>query len=146
MSMEEYKDYQYKAIIDCSNFGDCPEFILKRNMHIIYSLIVGFFLGIGILFLLVQFNALNLSAKHYVYVDVDKVINEVNDKLFEQIKTNKIDDKKVEEKLLKAKNQFNNLLKQYAIEHNAIVFSTNKVIAGAENVTEYFITNLKEIK
>lgn len=126
--------------------NETSKLIHKSKLLIIPAILIGFLLGIVSIVVLIRSNTIELSSKQYVYVDVEKVINEVNNNLLEQIKANKIEDKEVETKLLKAKEKFDRLLKNYAKNHNAIVISGNKVISGAKDITEYFISHLKEIE
>jgi len=103
------------------------------------SFMAGLSMGVGIITILCSLNAINLNPKQYVYVDIEKVIESVNKSLSEQTQTNKISEEEVRSKLTFAKHRFDSLLKNYADENNAIIFSTTKVIAGASNATEYFI-------
>lgn len=123
---------------------------LKENLHkelqIPLAILFGILIGIMCMLVLSHSNVIDLSTKHYVYVDVERIISEVNDDLLEQIKNNKIDDKVVEVKLAKSKAKFDNLSEIYTKTHNAVVFSSTKVISGAEDITEYFISEIKGIE
>lgn len=101
-------------------------------------LILGMLMGILVILLLSFSNAINLNSKEYVYVDVEKVISSVNNEISRQIKEKKITDNDVSAKLVLAKNKFDQSLGAYVKKHNAIVFSSSKVIAGAIDLTEYF--------
>lgn len=122
----------------------------KSNIRFIQMLgtfLFGVSNGMVIIKLLCMFNILDFNPKQYVYVDVEQVITAVNNEVTQQIEAQKITDEIVSAKLELARNKFNQILKTYAKEHNAIVFSSSKVIAGADNVTEYFIEQtLKGLK
>lgn len=122
----------------------------KSNIRFIQRLgtfLFGVSNGIVIIKLLCMFNILDFNPKLYVYVDVEQVITAVNKEVTQQIEAQKITDEIVSAKLELARNKFNQILKTYVKEHNAIVFSSSKVIAGADNVTEYFIEQtLKGLK
>lgn len=119
---------------------------LNKDFYMPLAVLVGFLLGITCMIALAQSNVIVLFAKQYAYVDVERVINEVNNDLLDQIKSNKIDDTEVEVKLTKAKTRFDNLLANYTRSHNTVVFSSTKVISGAEEITDYFISHLKEVE
>lgn len=139
MYMEEHKEQDKKGL-------EVDKAILNKNTLIILAILVGFLLGIISIIVLVRSNVIDLTAKQYVYVDVERVISEVNNDLLEQIKNNQIDDQEVGNRLSKAKTKFDNLLANYTKKNNAVVFSANKVISGTKDITEYFITKLKEIE
>lgn len=119
---------------------------LNKDFYMPLAALFGFLLGIICTIALAQSNVIDLSTKQYAYVDVERVINEVNNDLLDQIKNNKIDDTEVEVKLTKAKTRFDNLLANYTRSHNTVVFSSTKVISGAEEITDYFISHLKEVE
>lgn len=123
-------------------------FVIRRKVfEIIITFLFGLSIGVIGIKMLCQFNLLNLNPKQYVYVDVERVINSVNESLAKQTETKNISELQVNDKLILAKNKFNFLLKNYMQKHNAVVFSSNKVIAGATDITEYFTTEiLVEIK
>lgn len=135
--MEEYEGTIQARLLGIS------EVFPKKELQLPLATLVGFLLGAMCMMMLVQSNVIDLSAKQYVYVNVEKVISEINNDLIEQITSNKIDDKEVEDRLNKAKTRFDNLLENYISKHNAVVFSSNKVISGAKDITDYFISNLK---
>jgi len=111
------------------------------------SFIVGLSMGVAIITILCSLNAINLNPKQYVYIDVEKVIASVNESLNTQTEKNKISEAEVGKKLILAKDKFDLLLKGYIKEHNAIIFSSVKIIAGAKNETNYFIEQVRrEIK
>lgn len=118
-----------------------------KFIQILASFIFGVSITIIVVKLLCMFNIVNLNPKQYVYVDVEQVISAVNNEITEQIKSQQIADEIVSAKLELARNKFNQVLETYAKDHNAIVFSSSRVIAGADNVTELFIEQtLKELK
>ncbi len=123
-------------------------FVIKRKVfEIIITFLFGLSVGVIGIKMLCQFNLLDLNPKQYVYVDVERVINSVNESLAKQAETKSISELQVSGKLILAKNKFNLLLKNYTQEHNAVVFSSSKVIAGATDITEYFSKEiLVEIK
>lgn len=98
----------------------------------------GLILGILVTHFFYAFNMGDIAQKKHVYVDVEQIISSVNKNLSQQLEANQIKENQINEKLVKAKNQFNIILDNYAIQHNAIILSSHKVIAGAENVTAYF--------
>lgn len=118
-----------------------------KFIQILASFLFGVSITIIVVKLLCMFNIVNLNPKQYVYVDVEQVISAVNNEITEQIKSQQIADEIVSTKLELARNKFNQVLETYAKDHNAIVFSSSRVIAGADNVTELFIEQtLKELK
>lgn len=118
-----------------------------KFIQILASFIFGVSITIIVVKLLCMFNIVNLNPKQYVYVDVEQVISAVNNEITEQIKSQQIADEIVSAKLELARNKFNQVLETYAKDHNAIVFSSSRVVAGADNVTELFIEQtLKELK
>jgi hypothetical protein len=125
-----------------------PNFVIRRKvLEIIITFLFGLSVGVIGIKILCQFNLLDLNTKQYVYVDVEKVINSVNESLVKQAETGNISETQVSDKLMLAKNKFNFLLKNYTQNHNAVVFSSSKVIAGANDITEYFTKGiLVEIK
>jgi len=123
-------------------------FIIRRKVfEIIITFLFGLSVGVIGIKLLCQFNLLDLNPKQYVYVDVERVINSVNESLAKQTEEKSISGPQVSDKLILAKNKFNFLLKNYTQKYNAIVFSSSKVIAGATDISEYFTKEiLVEIK
>lgn len=99
-------------------------------------------LSIGILFmyLMVVLNVVKPERTKYVYVDVEQIISVVNQSLNKEIEAKRIGESQIDEKLSKAKAQFDLVLEDYSLKNNAIVISSHKVIAGAENITKQ-ITN-----
>ena len=118
----------------------CNNFIKqnKRIMQLFGTFVFGLSLGIAIVTFLCLFNVIDLNLKQYVYIDMEKVIESVNRSLTKQVEAKKISEDEISAKLMLAKNKFNLLLKGYVQQHNAIVFSSHKVIAGANEMTEYF--------
>lgn len=123
-------------------------FVIRRKVfEIIITFLFGLSVGVVGIKMLCQFNLLNLNPKQYAYVDVERVINSVNESLAKQTEEKSISGPQVGDKLIVAKNKFNFLLKNYTQKHNAVVFSSSKVIAGATDITEYFTKEiLVEIK
>lgn len=119
--------------------------IIQPTREKVCIFLVGLFLGAGILSLLCQFNLINFNSKQYAYVDVERVIESVNKSLNDQTKMEKLTVNQASDKLNIAKGKFDILLVNYSTEHNAVVFSSTKVIAGANNVTEYFIKEVLEV-
>ncbi len=121
--------------------------IRRKILEIVITFLFGLSVGVIGVKILCQFNLLDLNPKQYVYVDVEKVINSVNESLAKQAETRNISETQVNDKLMVAKNKFNFLLKNYTQKHNAVVFSSSKVIAGATDITEYFTNGvLVELK
>lgn len=118
--------------------------IIQPTREIICIFLLGFLLGVGGLSLLCQFNLVNLNSKQYAYVDVERVIESVNKSLNDQTEAEKLTVNQANDKLNIAKEKFNILLVSYSLEHDAVVFSSTKAIAGANNVTEYFIEEILE--
>ncbi len=119
--------------------------IIQPTREMVCIFLLGLLLGAGGLSLLCQFNLINLNSKQYAYVDVEKVIESVNKSLNDQTEAEKLTVNQADDKINKAKEKFNILLVSYSLEHNAVVFSSTKVIAGANNVTEYFIEEILEV-
>ena len=113
-----------------------------KLFQILGSFFVGLLLGLAIISLLSCFNVIDLNPKQYAYIDVEKVIESVNNSLNDQTKTNNISENEVREKLTLAKNKFDSLLKDYVRQHNAIIFTSVKAIAGVKNETDYFIEQM----
>jgi hypothetical protein len=127
----------------------CNEFVRNntRFMQILGSFLFGISMTLSVIKLLCILNVIDINPKQYAYVDIEKIIESVNNSLSEQTQTKKISEEEVSAKLTLAKHKFDSLLKKYAHEHNAIIFSTTKAIAGASNETEYFLKQtLEEIK
>ena len=118
--------------------------IIQPTREIICIFLLGLLLGAGSLSLLCQFNLVNLNSKQYAYVDVERVIESVNKSLNDQTEADKLTVNQANDKLNIAKEKFNILLVSYSLEHDAVVFSSTKAIAGANNVTGYFIEEILE--
>lgn len=118
--------------------------IMQPTREIICIFLLGLLLGAGGLSLLCQFNLVNLNSKQYAYVDVERVIESVNKSLNDQTEAEKLTVNQANDKLNIAKEKFNILLVSYSLKHNAVVFSSTKAIAGANNVTGYFIEEILE--
>ena len=116
----------------------------QKTLQFLRAFLSGLAMGITLVKLLFLFNLIDFSSKKYVYVDIEKVITAVNQAITKQVEEKLITDDKVPRKLDLAKNKFNYLLGNYVKERNAIVFSSSKAIAGADNVTEYFIDKTLE--
>ncbi len=116
----------------------------KKLLQFFGTFLSGLLIGIALVNLLCLFNIMDLNQKRYVYVDIAKVIESVNKTINKQVEDKRISDDQVTSKLFSAKTKFNQLLDSYIKEHNAIVFSSIKVIAGANDVTEYFIKKTEE--
>ena len=76
------------------------------------------------------------AEKHYVYVDVEKVILEVVKNLKDT------DEKQIDLKIEEHKKKFESDLTDYQNKNNSIIFSSPKPIKGAEDKTDYFIKKL----
>ena len=76
--------------------------------------------------------------KKAVYVDAERVIHHV----IRELKNNNVREEEMEKAVLESKSKFDKELKDYSQSHNAIIFSSPKALAGAENVTDYFIERL----
>tara|TARA_B110000503_G_C6878296_1_gene301588 strand:+ start:223 stop:612 length:390 start_codon:yes stop_codon:yes gene_type:complete len=114
----------------------------SRLLQILGSFITGLSIGVAIITLLCSLNVIDLNPKQYAYIDVEKVIASVNESLNTQTEKNKISESEVSDKLILAKNKFDLLLKDYVKQHNAIIFSSVKAIAGAKDETEYFVEKI----
>lgn len=95
-------------------------------------------LSIGILFtyLMVVLNVVKPESTKYAYVDVEQIISVINESLNQEIEAKRISENQIDEKLVRAKTQFDIILEEYSLKNNAIVISSYKVIAGAENITK----------
>ncbi|MCT4635282.1 MAG: hypothetical protein N4A31_03415 [Rickettsiales bacterium] len=100
----------------------------------------GLSIGIFFMYLMVVLNVVKPERTKYVYVDVEQVISVVNQSLNKEIEAKRVGESQIDEKLSKAKAQFDLILEDYSLKNNAIVISSHKVIAGAENITKQ-ITN-----
>lgn len=106
------------------------------------SFVFGLSTGVAVINLLCCFNVLDLNPKKYVYINVEKVIASVNSSLSMQTDKKNISEQEVSEKLTLAKHRFDSLLSDYIKQHNAVIFSSVKAIAGAKDETEYFIEHV----
>ncbi len=124
----------------------CNNFIInnQRIVQLFGTFLFGLSVGIALVKLLCLFNVIDLNPKKYVYVDIEKVISSVNKTITQQIEVKQITDDQVSTKLGLARTKFGYILDNYAKNHNAIVFSSSKVISGATNETEYFIDKTLE--
>lgn len=104
--------------------------------------ILGCGLSIGILFmyLMVVLNVVKPESTKYAYVDVEKIISVINESLNQEIEAKRISENQIDEKLVRAKTQFDIILEEYSLKNNSIIISSHKVIAGADNITKQ-ITN-----
>lgn len=128
---------------------DYKNFIRSNSklLQIFGSCLFGLSMGIALINLLCCLNVLDLNPKQYVYINVEKVIASVNSSLSTQTDIKNISEQEVSEKLTLAKHRFDSLLSDYIKQHNAVIFSSIKVIAGAKDETEYFIKHvLDEVK
>lgn len=119
-------------------------FLKYRILQFLGTFLFGLSMGVALVKLLCLFNMIDLNSKHYVYVDIERIIMEVNKTITKQLDAKQLNEAQIHDKLVLAKNKFNILLNNYVAEHNAIVFSSSKVIAGADNVTEYFLNKTLE--
>lgn len=110
----------------------------SKMLQFVATFLAGLSIGIALVKLLCLFNIINLNSKQYVYVDIEKVIVSVNGILKQQIEEEQLTEAQISDKLILAKDKFNLLLNSYVKDHNAVVFSSTKVIAGAEDITKYF--------
>ena len=78
-----------------------------------------------------------IARPNFVYVNVDKVIQEIAGKI------SKLPKEKIEEEIIKHKQYFEAAITNYSKEHKVIVFSSPKPIAGAVEVTDHFIKVLQ---
>jgi sugar-specific transcriptional regulator TrmB len=97
----------------------------------IIAVICGALIGIILTVTLSHLNVVNLSAKEYAYIDMERVINEVNDRLAKQ----NVEGEQLTSKLKQAKEKFSAFTQGYSKKNNAIIFSSVKVIAGAKDIT-----------
>lgn len=119
----------------------------SKLLQIFGSFLFGLSMGIALINLLCCLSVLDLNPKKYVYINVEKVIASVNSSLGTQTDAQNISEKEVSEKLTLAKHRFDILLSDYIKQHNAVIFSSVKAIAGARDETEYFIEHvLDEVK
>jgi sugar-specific transcriptional regulator TrmB len=96
----------------------------------------GISIGILFMYLMVVLNVVKPERTKYVYVDVEQIITAVNQNLNQEIEAKHIGENQIDEKLTKAKVQFDLILENYPLKNNAVVISSHKVIAGAENITK----------
>ena len=96
----------------------------------------GLSLGILFMYLMVVLNVVRPERIKYVYVDVEQIISVVNQSLNQKIEAQNISENQIDGKLVRAKAQFDLILEDYSLKNNAIVISSHKVIAGAENITK----------
>jgi len=95
-----------------------------------------FYFAIGaILATLISFKV--FTAPKFVYVNVEKVIHEIAGKINKDLPKEKI-----EEEIIAHKKDFETAITNYSKEHQVIVFSSPKPIAGAVDVTNHFISVL----
>lgn len=109
--------------------------INKQNLIFIF---VGFVTATILLTLLSRFNLIELSGKEYAFVNMEKIILSVNEELTQA----ELSNDEVTKKLSSTKEHFDSLLKNYSKKNNAVVFSSQKVIAGAKDITDYFNVKL----
>ncbi len=95
---------------------------------------VGFILGALIASVIILIFSSQTKSKGYAYVNIDKVISYV---VKEVSSVNSKDDVKLE--MDSYKKAFEKELTNYSKEHNVIIFSSPKAIAGAEDITELLI-------
>ena len=96
-----------------------------------------FYFAIGaIVATLVSFKV--FTAPKFVYVNVEAVIKEIAGKINKDLPKEKI-----EEEIIKHKQDFEAAITNYSKEHKVIVFSSPKPIAGAVEVTDHFIKVLQ---
>jgi hypothetical protein len=119
-------------------------FLRYKSLQFLGTFLFGLSMGVVLIKLLCLFNIIDFNSKQYVYVDIEKIIAEVNKNITQQLDAKQLNEAQINDKLVLAKNKFNTLLNNYVTEHNAIVFSSSKVIAGADNVTEYFLNQTLE--
>lgn len=102
------------------------------------SLVIGFVLSSVAFFIMHLFfiSTHGCGHKEYVYVDVEAVIGSIGREL--------ADAKDPEEAIKVHKGHFQEILEKYRLKHNAIIFSSPKPIAGAIDITEHFMKELKE--
>jgi type-F conjugative transfer system protein TrbI len=109
-------------------------------MHrsLFYGFMAGLLAGGLVLYVLASTGLIRLYTPHYAYVDIEKVIASLNKTLQEA-------DFSVEEankKIAEAKHIFQEQLDAYRKEHHAIIFSSPKVIAGAQDITSLMLNTL----
>ena len=78
-----------------------------------------------------------ITRPNFVYVNVEKVIQEIAGKINKDLLKEKI-----EEEIVRHKKDFEAEIINYSKEHQVIVFSSPKPIAGATDVTDHFISVL----
>ena len=93
------------------------------------GLVIGFMISLGIAFLIKS-----PTKKEFVYVNFDKVISNVMDRVS---KNN--DGAMVTEEIENHKRLFVRTLDEYAKDNNVIVFSSPKPVSGARDATDLLI-------
>ncbi len=104
------------------------------------NLFISLYLVVSIITIVVLGYFKIANQKKYVYVNVDYIISEIAKDLREK----NTDIKVVETKLTQASKAFSKELADYSEENNAVIFTSNKPLAGAEEETGYFLVRLKE--
>lgn len=128
--------------MQCKKYKEYKAYFNNKSLQIIVATILGIFIGIVGIYILSEFNFINLNSKKYVYVNIEKVIESVNQELAKQIENKKISETEFEDKLILAKTRFDMFKDEYTKKNNAVIFSSTKVIAGASNITELFIVKI----
>lgn len=103
------------------------------------SNIISFFVGVIITVAIAfAFNISKKTVQEHVYLDIERIIKE----LTIAVVNKNLSQKESEIKVKAYKQRFDKELKAYAKEHNVVIFSSPKPIAGGRDVTDYFIGKL----
>ena len=94
------------------------------------SFILGIILGI-LLSLLVDFS---LDKPKYAYLDIELVVARISQKLH--------DEKNINEAIESHKAYFKGILDSYSQKHALVIFSSLRPIAGAIDITDYFVKEM----
>ena len=113
-------------------------FLTRINKQNLIFIFVGFVTATILLTIFSRFNLIELSGKEYAFVNMEKIILSVNEELTKA----ELSNDEVTKKLSFTKEHFDSLLKIYSNKNNAVVFSSQKVIAGAKDITDYFNVKL----
>jgi len=104
----------------------CNFFKSINYKQFLFGLVFGLILSIVIIFA--------QSKKQYAYLDVELVISTISQKL--------VNEENLESAIANHKIHFEKILKDYSNANNIIIFSSPKPIAGASNITKYFVQEM----
>ena len=101
--------------------------IIKKDIQII---LISFLLGLVISSL--YFFMFTKDKKTFVFVNIENIIGEISTNLAAK----KLNDKELKFRIEESKQIFRDEVESYASFNNAVVMSSEKVIAGARDITE----------